>query len=95
MIISNPPYIPADYEFEPEVLHEPKLALIAEENGLEFYRKIIEQAPKFLNPEGFLMFELGIGEAELVKAFMEKDFEDIKIEKDLAGIERIIYGKKL
>ena len=32
---------------------------------------------------------------ELVKAFMEKDFEDIKIEKDLAGIERIIYGKKL
>lgn len=95
MIISNPPYIPADYEFEPEVLHEPKLALIAEENGLEFYRKIIEQAPKFLNPEGFLMFELGIGEAEQVKALMKKDFEDIKIEKDLAGIERIIYGKKL
>ena len=95
MIISNPPYIPADYEFEPEVLHEPKLALIAEENGLEFYRKIIEQAAKFLNPEGFLMFELGIGEAEQVKALMKKDFEDIKIEKDLAGIERIIYGKKL
>lgn len=95
MIISNPPYIPADYEFEPEVLHEPKLALIAEENGLEFYRKITEQAPEFLKPDGILMFELGIGEAELVKAFMEKDFEDIKIEKDLAGIERIIYGKKL
>lgn len=95
MIISNPPYIPADYKFEPEVLHEPKLALIAEENGLEFYRKITEQAPEFLKPDGILMFELGIGEAELVKAFMEKDFEDIKIEKDLAGIERIIYGKKL
>lgn len=94
MIISNPPYIPADYEFEPEVLHEPKLALIAEENGLEFYRKITEQAPEFLKPDGVLMFELGIGEAELVKAFMEKDFEDIKIEKDLAGIERIIYGKR-
>ena len=95
MIISNPPYIPADYEFEPEVLHEPKLALIAEENGLEFYRKITEQAPEFLKPDGILMFELGIGEAELVKALMKKDFEDIKIEKDLAGIERIIYGKKL
>ncbi len=94
MIISNPPYIPADYEFEPEVLHEPKLALIAEENGLEFYRKITEQALEFLKPDGVLMFELGIGEAELVKAFMEKDFEDIKIEKDLAGIERIIYGKR-
>jgi release factor glutamine methyltransferase len=95
VIVSNPPYIPADYEFEPEVLHEPKLALIAEENGLEFYRKITEQAPEFLKPDGILMFELGIGEAELVKALMKKDFEDIKIEKDLAGIERIIYGKKL
>ncbi len=94
LIISNPPYIPADFEFEPEVLHEPKLALIAGENGLEFYRKIVEQAPRFLKPNGWLMFELGIGEAQAVKSFMEKDFKDIKIEKDLAGIERIIYGTK-
>lgn len=92
MIISNPPYIPANFEFEPEVQHEPKLALIAEENGLEFYRKIVEQAPKFLKPNGWLLFELGIGEAEAVKKFMQKDFSDITIEKDLAGIERIIYG---
>ncbi len=93
MIISNPPYIPADYEFEPEVLHEPKLALIAEENGLEFYRKIVAEAPKFLKPKGWLLFELGIGEAEAVKGFMQKNFKDICVEKDLAGIDRIIYGQ--
>ena len=83
MIISNPPYIPSDFQFEPEVLHEPKLALIAGENGLEFYRKIVKQAPEFLKPDGWLLFELGIGEAQAVKEFMQKDFEDIKIEKDL------------
>lgn len=94
MIISNPPYIPADYEFEPEVLHEPRLALIAEENGLEFYRKIVEEAPKFLKPDGWLLFELGIDEADAVKGFMQKDFKDICVEKDLAGIERVIYARK-
>ena len=93
IIISNPPYIPEDFEFEPEVLHEPKLALIAKENGLEFYRKIVEEAPKFLKPEGWLLFELGIDEADAVKGLMQKDFKDICTEKDLAGIERIIYGQ--
>ena len=94
MIISNPPYIPEDFEFEPEVLHEPKLALIAKENGLEFYRKITEKAPEFLKPHGILMFELGIGEADAVKGLMQKEFKNIIIEKDLAGIERIISGEK-
>lgn len=92
IIVSNPPYIPKTFEFAPEVLHEPKLALIAEENGLEFYRKITAEGAKFLKPEGWLLFELGIGEAQAVKEFMQKDFTDIKIEKDLAGIDRIIYG---
>ena len=94
MIISNPPYIPEDFEFEPEVLHEPKLALIAKENGLEFYRKITEKDPEFLKPHGILMFELGIGEADAVKGLMQKEFKNIIIEKDLAGIERIISGEK-
>lgn len=93
IIISNPPYIPYHVELEPEVMQEPQLALRANENGLEFYRKIVEQAPQFLKPEGWLMFELGLGEAEAVKSFMEKEFTNITIEKDLAGIDRIIYGQ--
>lgn len=93
MIISNPPYIPYGTELSQEVQHEPALALFAEENGTEFYRKIIEQAPQYLNEDGYLMFELGINEANNVKKLMGKNFKNINIEKDLSNIERIIYGQ--
>lgn len=93
LIISNPPYIPTGTELSAEVQHEPKEALFAEENGLKLYREIVEQAPGFLKPGGWLMFELGIGEAVQVKRFMEVFFKDIVIEKDLAGIERVIFAQ--
>lgn len=93
LIISNPPYIPIGTILSEEVKCEPKIALFAEEKGLYFYRKIIEQAPLYLNNGGYLMFELGINEAEYVKNMMEKDFENIEIIKDLADIDRVIIGK--
>ena len=93
LIVSNPPYIPIGTELSPEVMQEPSLALFAEENGLAIYRKIIEKAPEYLIEGGYLMFELGIGESDAVKNMMEKDFEDIIVEKDLAGIDRVIWGK--
>ena len=93
MIVSNPPYIPIGTELEPELAHEPKIALFAEENGLQLYRKIVTEAPQHLNEGGWLIFELGIGEAESVKAFMKEYFEGVNIIKDLAGIDRVIYGK--
>ena len=95
MIVSNPPYIPIGTELEPEVKHEPKVALFAEENGLQLYRKIVSEAPKYLNRGGWLIFELGIGEAENVKTFMSEYFENVNVIKDLAGIDRVIYGKLL
>lgn len=95
IIISNPPYIPHDVELSEEVMKEPELALRADENGLEFYRKITEKAPEFLNENGWLMYELGIGESSAVKAFMQEHFTDVTIIKDLAGIDRVIYGRKL
>ena len=94
LIVSNPPYIPYGTELSKEVMQEPNTALFAEENGLAFYRKIIEQAPDYLTENGYLMFELGINQAQEVKSMMEKDFENIHIEKDLAGIERVIWGQK-
>ncbi len=93
IIISNPPYIPIGTELSPEVNKEPAVALFAGENGLEYYRKITEQAPMYLRTGGWLMFELGIGESMYVKEFMKKDFKDITVEKDMAGIDRIIYGR--
>ena len=92
MIVSNPPYIPIGEKLEPEVMHEPQIALFAEDNGLAIYKKIIQDAPKYLNNNGFLMFELGINEAEAIKELMQKDFCEIDIIKDLAGIDRVIYG---
>ena len=93
MIVSNPPYIPYGTSLSEEVNKEPSLALYANENGLEFYRKIIEKAPEFLNKEGYLLFELGIDQSKFVSKFMEKNFESIEVIKDLAGIDRVIIGK--
>lgn len=97
MIISNPPYIPFSEKdkLQIEVSYDPDLALFAENEGLDFYEKITSQAPDFLNEDGYLMFELGIGQADAVKGFMQKSgFKDIEIIKDLAYIERVIYGLK-
>ena len=93
IIISNPPYIPKGTTLEPEVMQEPSLALFAEENGLSFYRRIIKNAPNYLNKGGWLIFELGIGESEKVSQLMEQKFINIVVEKDLSGIDRVIYGK--
>jgi len=93
MIISNPPYIPFGTEVEPELHHEPQLALFAEENGLQFYRKIVSESPNYLKPGGWLLFELGIGESCAVQAFMNEYFENVKVIKDLSGIDRVIYGR--
>lgn len=93
MIISNPPYIPYGTELSLEVMHEPEQALFADENGLAIYRRIIEDAPKYLKPNGYIMFELGIDESESVAGMLKKHFTDIVIEKDLAGIDRVIYAR--
>lgn len=98
LIVSNPPYIPPEEEknLQTEVKFEPYSALFtADAEGIEFYDKIIKQAPEHLNEGGYLLFELGIGQADLVKSKMlEYGFENIQTEKDLAGIKRIIWGKK-
>lgn len=97
IIISNPPYIPPNQraDIQKEVTFDPQIALFTkDEKGLEFYEKITQGAPAILNDGGFLLFELGIGQAQEVKELMQKDFEEIEIIKDLAGIERVISGKK-
>lgn len=96
LIISNPPYIPLSEEekIQKEVKFDPKSALYApDEKGVEFYKKIIEKAPLHLKNGGALMFELGVNQAEIVKEFMlAQNFKEIEIQKDLAGIERVIKG---
>lgn len=98
LIISNPPYIP-DTEIaslEPEVKeYDPLLALSGGQDGLESYRKIAEVAPLLLKNNGYIVLEIGIGQAEAVKnIFMQKGFEHIKTASDLAGISRCLIFRK-
>lgn len=98
LIVSNPPYI-SDCEYEelmPEVKdHEPSLALKAGIDGLDCYRRLIAQAPGYLNPEGVLMVEIGYRQADAVtKLFQKAGFTDIRVMKDLAGLDRVVFGRK-
>lgn len=96
IIVSNPPYIPPQMKasIQKEVTFEPELALYTSDaKGLEFYKKIIDGAFSFLNAEGYLLFELGLGQSGDVADLMNNaGFKDIKIVKDLANIDRVIFA---
>jgi release factor glutamine methyltransferase len=98
IVVSNPPYIvsgdiPA---LMPDVReHDPLAALDGGTDGLDVYRHLIPRLPKFLNPNGFAVFEVGQGQAGAVRAlFREAGFADITVHKDLGGIERCVAGTK-
>ena len=97
LIVSNPPYVTTgEYEtLSPEVKdHEPSGALIAGEDGLDIYRRLIPEASEHLAPGGHLLMEIGCGQGTQVKALMEQSgFTDIKVIKDLAGLDRVAAGK--
>lgn len=96
IIVSNPPYIPFDTALEEEVLKEPHNALFADEQGLYFYKKIIQNAPQYLNLKGILAFEIGHNQADYIKEFLiQNNFSNIKIIKDLSGFDRIIMAQIL
>lgn len=97
VLVSNPPYIPTQdiAGLMREVRDfEPKNALDGGSDGLIFYRRIAEIAPRLLNENGFIAFEVGYDQAHLVSALLQKDFTDIKIIKDLCGIERVVTAKR-
>ena len=99
MLISNPPYIRTeDIEglMEEVRFHDPVLALDGKENGLYFYEKITEQAGTYLKPGGWLMYEIGCDQGMDVSEIMKKNgFEQIEIKKDLAGLDRVVTGRKM
>lgn len=98
MIVSNPPYIPRDVipTLMPEVReHEPVLALDGGTDGLDFYRKIISESPEYLARGGWLLFEIGYDQGKAVSGCMrEHHFRDIEIIRDLAGLDRVVKGRR-
>ena len=96
MIVSNPPYIPTKVieSLEEEVrLYDPFSALDGKEDGLYFYRILAKESPRFLKDGGWIYMEIGHDQSASVEALLkEAGFEEIRTEKDLAGLDRVVCG---
>lgn len=96
VVVSNPPYIPEeDLKKLPEdVKKEPELALNGGELGLKFYDEIIQRAPQFMKPGGFIILEIGWNQAAAVEDMLKvRGFMEIKVVKDYRGFDRVISAK--
>ncbi len=97
LIVSNPPYIPESERrlMSPETKFEPETALMAEDEGLQFYKAITQNYYNSLKDGGMLCFEIGFSQGEAVSTILnEAGFKDVKIRKDLGGICRAVSGIK-
>ncbi|SRR5581483_2383192 len=98
LIVSNPPYIRrADIAALPRDVrdYEPRIALDGGADGLDFYRRIATEAPDYLSAGGFVAVEIGAGMgAEVAQLFAEAGFADVRLEKDLAGLERVVSARR-
>lgn len=99
LIVSNPPYIVRSEigSLAKEVRdYEPVIALDGGKDGLEFYRRLVCQAPSFLREGGWLLVEVGQGQAQRVVEQIQKSgtFLEPKILQDLAGIERVVKAQR-
>lgn len=96
VIVSNPPYIRTAVikELKEEVkFHDPFIALDGKEDGLYFYRRIVEESVRYLNVGGRLCFEIGHDQGDDVLSLMkEAGFSDVTVKKDLAGLDRVVFG---
>jgi len=94
VIISNPPYISYTEEIEDIVKNnEPAIALFAENNGLEFYERILSQASNYINDRAIVAFEIGRYQGEKISQIAKKYFSDasISVEKDFPGEDRFLF----
>jgi release factor glutamine methyltransferase len=96
VIVSNPPYIVRDVieTLAPEVRdHDPRAALDGGKDGLDAYRAILKEAPLWLKPDGYVAVEIGADQGMAVKAlFTKSGLIDVVTEKDLAGLDRVVFG---
>lgn len=97
VVVSNPPYIRTEEiaTLMPEVCQfEPVGALDGKEDGLFFYRKMIAESSKYLNPNGVILFEIGYDQGQDVSLMLkEAGYQDVQIVKDLAQNDRVVIGR--
>lgn len=94
VIISNPPYVAYDEEIDDVVRNnEPAIALFAENNGLEFYEKILSKAKNNINAKALIALEIGRSQGKAVEQIARNYFPnaEIRVEKDFPGEDRFVF----
>lgn len=96
IILSNPPYIPnRDIEVLSDVVkdHEPHQALFGGFDGLDYYRRLMEQIPEVIREKALIGFEIGMGQGEQVAEILRKSFPQsvIEIVNDINGKDRMVF----
>ena len=95
VLVSNPPYIPTEEmkTLAPEVLAEPHIALHGGADGLDFYRKLLQEAPKYVRSGGYVGFEIGYNQADALRALGQTYacYGDMIEKRDLAGFVRAVF----
>jgi len=97
LIVSNPPYVAQDdwQKLDRSVRDfEPKKALLAGQDGLGFIRRLVRKAGQYLQPAGFLVMEIGAGQAEEVVRLLETGWSHIEIDNDYAGFPRVVSARR-
>ena len=97
LIVANLPYVPAGElaSLPADVRTEPALALDGGADGLVLVRRLVAEAPALLAAGGVLALEIGADQADATRALLEAaGFTDVQTRRDLAGVERVVSGRK-
>jgi len=98
IIVSNPPYIPTQElkDLQPEIKHEPVIALDGGKDGLDYYRKLAGRAPYFLKENGLLITEIGYNQKDAVADIFKNsgNFRVLEAIRDYNNIDRVVVAEK-